>query len=127
MKLKNIDHMVITTSNLEKCLHFYVDILGMDHKVSLDGQHTLHFGNEKFNIHTYVGEFTPYAKNAVVGCSDFCLIADGDINDIKKELENAGCNIIEGVCEQVGAMGLIDSVYLYDPDGSLVEIAVYRE
>lgn len=126
MKLKNIDHMVITTANLEECLHFYVDILGMDHQVS-DGQHTLKFGNEKINIHTYVGEFTPYAKQAQVGCSDFCLIAEGDIHEIKRNLENAGCTIIEGVVEQSGALGPMDSVYMYDPDGSLVEIAVYRK
>lgn len=53
------------------------------------GQHVLEFGNEKFNIHTYVGEFTPYAKQAAAGCADFCLIADGDIYEIKKELEDA--------------------------------------
>ena len=29
MKYKTIDHIVITTENLEACLHFYVDILGM--------------------------------------------------------------------------------------------------
>lgn len=28
--------------------------------------------------------------------------------------------------EQAGALGLMDSVYMYDPDGSLVEVAVYR-
>lgn len=81
MKLKNIDHLVITTSNLEACLHFYVDILGMNHRV-VDSQHIL---------------------------------------------EEAGCKIVEGVVEQAGALGLMDSVYMYDPDGSLVEIAVYRK
>lgn len=117
--------MVITTSDLDACLHFYADILGMNHRVVGD-QHVLEFGNEKFNIHTYVGEFTPYAKHAQAGCADFCLIADGDIYEIKKDLENAGVEIIEGVCEQNGALGLMDSVYMYDPDGSLVEIAVYK-
>ena len=29
--------------------------------------------------------------------------------------------------EQAGALGLMDSVYMYDPDGSLVEVAVYRK
>ena len=26
-----------------------------------------------------------------------------------------------------GARGLMDSIYMYDPDGNLVEIAVYRQ
>ncbi|WP_233541614.1 VOC family protein [Mitsuokella sp. AF33-22] len=30
MKFKNIDHIVITTQDLKACLHFYVDILGME-------------------------------------------------------------------------------------------------
>ena len=30
MKIDHLDHLVVTTQDLEKCLHFYVDILGMD-------------------------------------------------------------------------------------------------
>lgn len=33
MTLNRIDHFVITTKNLYQCLHFYVDILGMEHKI----------------------------------------------------------------------------------------------
>ena len=56
MTLNRIDHFVITTKNLCQCLHFYVDILGMEHKIQREenDQHTLHFGNQKINIHTYV-------------------------------------------------------------------------
>ena len=76
MTLNRIDHFVITTKNLCQCLHFYVDILGMEHKIQREenDQHTLHFGNQKINIHTYVGEFQPTAKHAERGCADFCLI-----------------------------------------------------
>ena len=75
MTLNRIDHFVITTKNLCQCLHFYVDILGMEHKIQREenDQHTLHFGNQKINIHTYVGEFQPTAKHAERGCADFCL------------------------------------------------------
>jgi catechol 2,3-dioxygenase-like lactoylglutathione lyase family enzyme len=31
MKIKQIDHFVITTRSLAESLHFYVDILGMEH------------------------------------------------------------------------------------------------
>lgn len=30
MRFKNIDHIVITTQDVDACLHFYVDILGME-------------------------------------------------------------------------------------------------
>ena len=32
MKIKNIDHFVITTADLQTCLDFYVGILGMEHR-----------------------------------------------------------------------------------------------
>lgn len=126
MKLKSIDHFVITTKNLEECLHFYADVLGMDHQIH-GNRHMLVFGNQKINLHTYAGEFSPYAVNAGYGCQDFCLIASGDIGEIKREIEDAGVEIIEGIVEQHGAVGLMDSIYMYDPDGNLVEIAVYRK
>ena len=125
MKLKNIDHMVITTDHPEQCIHFYVDMLEMEHE-SVHGRHVLKFGNQKINIHMYAGEFKPCARNAEAGSQDFCLIADGNIYEIKEELEKKGCAIVEGVVERHGAVGVMDSVYVYDPDGNLVEISVYR-
>ena len=126
MKLTNIDHMIITTPDLEKCVHFYANILGMNHRV-VEGQHVLEMGREKINLHTSIGEFQPAATHVTHGSQDFCLIAEGDIYEIKEHLEKNGIEIIEGVCPQNGARGLMDSVYMYDPDGNLVEVAVYRE
>ena len=125
MDIRSIDHMVITTGDLDKCLHFYVDVLGMRHDVAA-GQHVLHFGPQKINLHTRPAEFLPAARNVTHGSQDFCLIAAGDIYEIKKELEDAGVEVIEGVVERIGALGLMESVYMYDPDGNLVEIAVYK-
>ena len=64
--IKSIDHMVLTTSNLEACLYFYADTLGMEHKI-VNGQHTLHFGNQKINLHTRPHEFHPSASNVTHG------------------------------------------------------------
>ncbi len=126
MLLKSIDHFVITTSNLQECLHFYVEILGMEHIEFAEGRHMLRFGNEKINIHNYPGEFSPYAKNATFGAQDFCLIAEGNIHEIKQMIEEKKWPIEVGVVQQEGARGVMDSIYMFDPDGNLVEIAVYR-
>jgi catechol 2,3-dioxygenase-like lactoylglutathione lyase family enzyme len=66
MKYKTIDHIVITTENLEACLHFYVDILGMRAEEK-NGRYALFFGNQKFNIHTRKAEFLPAAGNPEYG------------------------------------------------------------
>lgn len=57
MELKALDHLVLTTQNLDACLHFYVDILGMRH-IEQNGRHALAFGYQKINIHTQKGEFS---------------------------------------------------------------------
>ena len=42
MKIKDIDHFVITTADLQACLDIYVGILGMEHRES-NGHHNLYF------------------------------------------------------------------------------------
>ena len=126
MNIKHIDHIVITTQDLAQCLAFYEGVLGMEHR-EREGRHALHFGSTKFNIHVRKGEFQPAAKYPTYGSLDLCLIADGSIEDIKRELEAKGAPIELGIVERTGAQGRIDSIYLRDPDGNLVEISVYPQ
>lgn len=125
MNIKGIDHLVITTENLDACRAFYEGLLGMTYREEC-GHRFFAAGSQKLNVHIGAGELSPAAKHAAAGCADFCLEAEGDIREIKRALEDAGGVIAEGIVEQHGARGLMDSIYLYDPDGSLVEIAVYR-
>ena len=126
MKIDHLDHLVITTQDLEKCLHFYVDILGMELDDS-NNRYAVKFGNQKFNIHRRKAEFLPAARNVTYGSQDVCLIAEGDINEIKAEIEAKGWPVELGIVQRNGACGLMDSVYLRDPDENLIEISVYRK
>lgn len=125
MKLAALDHLVLTTQNLANCLHFYVDLLGMEHN-STHGRHALFFGSQKINIHTCKGEFQPAAAFPTSGSLDFCLIAKGNIKEIHDELLAKKAPLITDIVPRTGACGPMDSLYLRDPDGNLVEIAVYR-
>lgn len=62
MKITYIDHIVITTSDLQASLDFYVGLLGMEHRET-NGHHNLYFPNGKISIHTRKGEFQPAAEN----------------------------------------------------------------
>lgn len=126
MKIDHLDHLVVTTQDLDKCLHFYVDILGMELDNRND-RYAVKFGNQKINIHRKKAEFLPAAQNVTYGSQDICLIADGNIEDIKAEIEEKGYPIELGIVQRTGAMGPIDSIYLRDADGNLVEISVYRK
>lgn len=124
VNIRHIDHFVITTANLEACLAFYVGLLGMEHH-SENGRHALLFGRQKINIHTKPGELQPDAANPGPGTQDFCLIVDEDLTLIKRELEARGQSILAGIVRRQGAQGPIQSLYLRDPDGNLVELAGY--
>lgn len=147
MKISNIDHFVITTSNLKARLGFYVGLLGMEHRET-NGHHNLYFNkigcasaisskldcirlaqsfpNGKISIHTRKGEFQPAAENPTYGSQDFCLIVDGDLKDIRAELEAKRAPIISDIVERHGAHGIMQSLYLRDPDGNLVELSSYK-
>lgn len=128
MKIKSIDHLVITTKDVHACLHFYVDILGMKCDNS-NGRYAVYFGdgnNQKFNIHTKKAEFLPAAAYPTYGSLDFCLVIDDDINSLKLEIEEKGYPIEEGPDIRHGALGEMKSIYLRDPDGNLVELCSYQ-
>lgn len=125
MKIRRIDHLVITTADLEKCIRFYTEILDME-LVEKDGRIALRFGDQKINIHRKKAEFLPAARNVVYGSQDLCFIAEGDIRDIRREIEKKGYPVELGIVQRTGALGSMDSIYLRDPDGNLVEVSVYR-
>ena len=126
MKINRFDHIVITTQDLEKCLYFYGKVLNMEIDDS-KGRYALKFGQQKINIHRQKAEFQPAALNVTYGSQDLCFIVEGEIAEIKKEIEAKGYPIELGIVQRTGACGPIDSIYLRDPDGNLVELSVYRK
>lgn len=126
MKIKEIDHLVITTSDLEKCLDFYVDLLGMELDES-NNRYALRFGNHKFNIHARKAEFLPAAQNPTYGSLDLCLIVDDPIEAVTVEIKEKGYPIEEGPVLRQGALGDMKSIYLRDYDGNLIEISSYNK
>lgn len=125
MRINHIDHLVITTAHLEKCLGFYVGLLGMEHRTD-NGHHNLYFPGGKISLHMVKGEFTPAASNPQYGSQDFCLIVDDDLVALKAEIEANGFDIIDGIVTRHGSRGAMKSLYLRDPDGNLVELSSYQ-
>ena len=85
MKITDIDHFVLTTMDVEACLHFYKDTLGME-KRETNGRFSLWFGRHKINIHTRPAEFLPAADKPVPGSLDLCFEID---DPVLKKTKNA--------------------------------------
>lgn len=124
MRISHIDHLVITTADLEACLRFYVGLLGMRH-IEQNGHHSLLFPQGKISLHTVKGEFQPSASNPEYGAQDFCLIVNDDLENVRNEIAAKGYKIEEGIVVRHGSQGVMQSIYLRDPDGNLVELSRY--
>lgn len=121
--IRSLDHIVITTTNLEACIAFYVGLLGMRLETFGSGRQALIFGEQKFNLHDKSTVTDAYAAKPTPGSLDFCLLADRPLDQVIAELKSKGAKIELGPVMRTGARFPIRSIYLRDPDGNLVEIA----
>lgn len=125
-----IDHIVLTTAQLDDCIAFYCDALGMTLERFIGGtppveRLALRFGRQKINIHVQGKEFEPKAHLPTPGSLDLCFIADMPLAEVIHQLHARQIAIVEGPVLRTGATGKINSVYVRDPDHNLIEISEY--
>lgn len=132
MHILGLDHLVLTIRDLERTRAFYVQALGMTYEPfgpgstspSGGGRHALHFGNQKLNLHLLDRPVDRNVRHATPGSADLCFLVEGALEDWIARLEAHGIPVIEGPGPRTGATGPIRSIYCYDPDENLIELAV---
>jgi catechol 2,3-dioxygenase-like lactoylglutathione lyase family enzyme len=125
MQIDRLDHLVLTVADLDAAVDFYTRVLGMHAETFGDGRRALTFGRQKINLHRAGHEFEPRAAHPGTGTADFCLITRTPLAQVQEELAGHGVPVEVGPVPKEGALGPMLSVYVRDPDGNLVEIAVY--
>jgi catechol 2,3-dioxygenase-like lactoylglutathione lyase family enzyme len=125
LKIERIDHLVLTVSDIERTCEFYSRVLGMQTVVFDEGRRALAFGGQKINLHQAGEEFEPHAAHPTPGSADLCFITDVPTDEVLRELESHGIGMVRGPVERTGALGPMESVYLRDPDGNLIEVSNY--
>ena len=128
----SIDHIVITTSNIKKIIYFYTTILEMKLKkeyIESDNsiRYSLHFGENKINIHETDNAFLPHAYFNIPGSLDICFISNKKIHYWINKLKSYKIDVIEGPIERFGAIKTLISIYFRDPDLNLIEISNYKD
>jgi len=121
--IKSIDHIVITTADLERCLDFYTRVLGMELERFGEGRLALRFGDQKFNVHPPGFDAGIKARVPTPGSLDLCFLASVPLDEVVARLRAHNIPIEEGPIERTGARFAIRSVYVRDPDGNLIEIS----
>jgi catechol 2,3-dioxygenase-like lactoylglutathione lyase family enzyme len=125
MKIKYIDHLVITTASPEKCVEFY-SILGFKPKEA-ENRIELFTDEFKINVHILGKELIPHARYITPGSADLCFVVDGVLDDILAEIKQKGVEIELENSTRSGTFGKMTSVYIRDPDGNLIELSQYNK
>ena len=121
--LASVDHIVLTTRDLERCLDFYTRVIGMSVERYGAGRIALKFGPHKFNVHPPGFDAGIKARVPTPGSLDLCFLADRPLDEVIARLQACGVAIEEGPCVRTGARFQIRSVYIRDPDENLIEIS----
>ncbi|MCK0140983.1 VOC family protein [Aliiroseovarius sp. F20344] len=126
-KLSALDHLVLTVTDIDSTIAFYQGVLGMTSErfQPADGstRWALKFGSQKINLHVAGNEFEPKAQTPVPGSADLCLLTQDPLGDWQTHLHEVDIPIIEGPVRRTGAVFPIESLYLRDPEGNLIEIS----
>lgn len=122
-RLDSIDHLVLTVADISATENFYAHVLGVPAISFGQGRRALQIGRQKINLHQAGKEFEPKALRPTPGSADLCFLSTYPLTDWLSHLASCGVDIVEGPVMRTGAQGPIESIYLRDLDGNLIEIS----
>lgn len=123
MRFYQLDHIVLTVTDLAKSLAFYAEVLQIPVVTFGNGRQALQLGYQKINLHVVDAAIAPHAACPTPGSADICLVTDIPLTTVMAELTAAGVVLELGPVPRAGAQGQLWSIYIRDPDNNLVEIA----
>jgi catechol 2,3-dioxygenase-like lactoylglutathione lyase family enzyme len=128
LRPKALDHVALTVTDMDKTLHFYHQLLGLEllrtSDPGADGGRSavLKVGDQEINVFSRP-DFVSVANHNSGGMDHFCLNMDAaSIDEVMADLRQAGVGIFRGPVERRDGI----SVFVYDPDGVHVELRVAK-
>ena len=123
--IKNIDHVVVCVSDLERALKFYTEVLGCaeERRVGAIGLVQLRAGASMIDLQL----INPGPEEAELGAATrnmdhFAIrIEPFDAPALRRHLADHGVDAGE-VVQRHGAEGDGPSLYIDDPDGNMIEL-----
>ncbi len=118
-----LDHLVLTVQSIPRSIAFYARVLGMEAREFKPGRYALHFGRQKINLHEVGHVVDPNVKHATPGSADVCFLTRMPLAEVIAHLQREQVAIVQGPVRATGAQATLQSLYFYDPDENLIEVA----
>jgi catechol 2,3-dioxygenase-like lactoylglutathione lyase family enzyme len=122
MNVHGLDHIVLNTSDVERSLGWYVDLLGLA-PVRLDEWRAgaVPFPSVRVDDRCIIDLLS--APRSGENLNHFCLVVDR--HDVDAVPADPRFTVVAGPVNRFGAQGDGWSVYVVDPDGNVVELRSY--
>ncbi|SEM33083.1 glyoxalase/bleomycin resistance/extradiol dioxygenase family protein [Halomonas caseinilytica] len=121
--LSGLDHLVITVTDISRAVDFYSRVLGLDVRYRDRERVDLMLGDMALRLHWTATDIEPRAATPTPGSLDLCLRSQLPLDEIQRHLEALSVDVELGPVKRQGANGELESLYLRDPDGNLLEIS----
>lgn len=118
LSIANIDHIVLKVRDMERAISFYRDVLGCSVEREVES-----IGLVQMRAGACMIDLVPREADAAGNDLDhFCIrIKDWDEQHVRDELKSHGIDA-PGAVSRYGAEGDGPSIYIEDPDGTVVEL-----
>ena len=131
VKITEMDHIVLRNKDVDETLRFYTQVLGLQaERVAEWRAGEVRFPSARINADTIIDFFgtdqEPIGKDGVKNQDHFCMVIEPtDMEELKAKFEAMGVEIQAGPGKRWGSHGDGISLYIYDPDGNVVELRHY--
>jgi catechol 2,3-dioxygenase-like lactoylglutathione lyase family enzyme len=136
MPTAGIDHVAMSTTNVERLIAFYKKLgfpINNEEKWRRGEVATfsIQVGESNINVHPEGYTAALRGPTAVPGCLDICFVYEGTVEECQRMLAEAGVEVIRGPVARPGGRGrgTVPSLSLYarDPDDNLLEWMMYQD
>src|SRR6266849_7821729 len=128
MHIVGLDHVVVNTHDIERAIHFYHEVLGLELlRLEAFRAGTVGFVSARVSPETII-DIRPIAAGERVtpNMDHYCLVlGPTDMHHLHTELKAKGIQVEEAVRPAWGAQGYGQQFKLWDPDGNKIELRCY--
>jgi catechol 2,3-dioxygenase-like lactoylglutathione lyase family enzyme len=129
VKILEMDHIVLSVSDVERSFAFYVNVLNLKgERLEEFRNGNVGFPSVRINDPTLIDLVQAGAseRSSIRNLDHFCLVSEStDLAKLAEELRKCGVVVVQEPVSRWGARGQATSIYIQDPDANEIEIRCY--